>query len=275
MADTSTTNGERPDRTPESLVSNRDQPRCINAQSEDISAVLHQYPNTEFPHLTRSTIPLLAYWREPGKRIAQVLRQVGLPLSPQGLICFEYPVASAKPRNKASFTDVMYLSNTVTIAFEGKWTESRYYNVATWLSKGKLPNRQRVLVHWLAHIQPYCREALQADSLGNTVYQMIHRTASACAAKTKLAGVCYQCFCDKDHDHQGTLSDIRTWRDVLQPLDSLKFFFQRIETKRTEFFRELESRIEGLDAVRKAEAIRLGLRERELFEFAPEQIIEV
>jgi hypothetical protein len=168
----------------------------------------------------------------------------------------------------------MYLSDNVTIAFEGKWTEPRYDDVATWLSKGNRSNRQKVLAHWLAYIEPYCRTNVQPEALGSIVYQMIHRTASACAVRTDIVGVFYQCFSNEEQGHQDILHDIQAWRDVLQPLGSLRFFFQRIEAQRTEFYRQLESRIEGLDAVQKAEAIRLGLRELELFEFVPQKIVE-
>lgn len=249
---------------------------CTDAEEDDLSRVIGQYPDSEFPHLTRSTIPLLAYWKQPAKRIAEMLQDVNLPYSPHSTICFEYPVPSADSKSKASFTDIMYLSDTVTIAIEGKWTEPRYDDIATWLGKGILSHRKKVLAHWLAHIKPYCRTSVQPEALGNIVYQMLHRTASACAARTDVAGAFYLCFSDSEHDHQDTLHDLRAWKDALQPLDCLRLFLQRIEIQQTDFYRELESSIERLDsAVCKAEAIRLGLREHDLFEFVPEQIIEV
>jgi hypothetical protein len=73
MVDTSATPTERPAFAPGTVVPDRDRLWCVNAPDGDIATVLRQYPDSEFPHLTRSTIPLLAYWREPARRITEIL----------------------------------------------------------------------------------------------------------------------------------------------------------------------------------------------------------
>ncbi len=166
------------------------------------------YPDDEFRNLTRSTLPLLAYWRNQAAALAGIGSALGLSDLGSACVTPEFPTPSAGPHNKASFTDVMIESHDAKIAVEGKWTEPRYETVSVWLQAGRNPaNRKDVLAHWAALIR---RKANRLDegALAEIPYQMIHRTASACAFTTKRSVVLYEVFRDGTHDvnYAGDLS---------------------------------------------------------------------
>jgi len=64
-------------------------------EAADFEALVYQIPPTEFQNLTRSTIPLLCYWREGepvlSRFVACIFRDSRCP---SGDLCFEYPVKS-------------------------------------------------------------------------------------------------------------------------------------------------------------------------------------
>ena len=136
--------------------------------------------DSEFKNLTRSTLPLRAYWNNA----STVLSTIGTALGIDDLVnvqpLFEYPTASATSRDKASYSDVMVVSPSTAIAVEGKWTEPRYETVSKWQIRGNESNREKVLSHWLQLIGKKAPE-LKQDAISQIPYQMIHRTASACA----------------------------------------------------------------------------------------------
>ena len=95
--------------------------------------------------ITRSTVPLLAWWRAHGDRHA-----MSEQMPDDAEARFEFPVASGCAqcggRGKDSFTDVMLSTVASVIAFEAKYTESRYPDVAKWKRAGSSQdNRKNVL----------------------------------------------------------------------------------------------------------------------------------
>ena len=156
------------------------------------------HPDNEFKNLTRSTLPLLAYWKDE----AAVLALIGSACEINDLVTAsvtdEFPTPSATSRDKASFTDVMVVSRSTAVAIEGKWTEPRYETVSDWLSRGDQSNRNKVLAHWLTLIRHRATN-LKETGVADVPYQMIHRTASACAFVDKRPVVLYQIFRDGKH----------------------------------------------------------------------------
>lgn len=57
-----------------------------------VRELLDAMPDKEFQRITRSTLALLAWWREPS-RVARFVSLLGLPLPPTSIARFEYPVA--------------------------------------------------------------------------------------------------------------------------------------------------------------------------------------
>lgn len=141
--------------------------------------LLDSMPDKEFESTTRSTIALLAWWRDPA-RVGALVRTLGLTLSSTAVARFEYPVRAGCEgcggRGKASFTDVMLDLGTDVVAIEAKRTERLYDTVSAWLGPAPTDNRRRVLDHWLK-----CTLKLDGpqDRYHDLVYQIVHRAASA------------------------------------------------------------------------------------------------
>ena len=98
-----------------------------------IEALLDTYGAKEFDSPTRSTIPLLEYWRNPAPRLQELSEALGFSLPSRVQLNFEYTVSPPRGRGKASHTDLMIVSPEIAIAIEAKWTESRYEKVRDWL----------------------------------------------------------------------------------------------------------------------------------------------
>ena len=211
--------------------------------------LIHSLPDKEFRNLTRSTVPSLCYWAAAETRIQETLSQLNFAYSPDSQLCFEYTVPSFG-HNRPSFTDVMYLSDPVTIAFEAKHTEPRYETVAKWLGETPTENRRQVLDHWLSLIQPFAEEKLTVDRVTNVVYQMLHRAASACAAQhtsNSQAVMIYQLFPTHDGAHVHYVEDLKTLHAALKPTDKLKLSFQSVTLTLTEFYYELQEALKTAD----------------------------
>jgi hypothetical protein len=155
-------------------------------------------PDYEFKNLTRSTLPLLAWWKDKAAALELIGEKCGFDDLADALVCFEFSTASAGPHDKASYTDVMVESRSTAIAIEGKWTEPRHETVSEWSQNGNTTNRQRVLAHWLSLIRNRAAK-LDDSAIQDIPYQMLHRTASACARMGKLPVVLYQVFRDEKH----------------------------------------------------------------------------
>ena len=137
-------------------------------------------PDYEFKNLTRSTLPLLAWWKDRAAALAVIGKKCGFDDLAGASVCFEFPTPSASPRDKASYSDVLIESLSTAIAIEGKWTEPRYETVSKWSQQSNTGNRQKMLTHWLALIRNRAGE-LHDSAVEKIPYQMIHRAASACS----------------------------------------------------------------------------------------------
>ncbi len=168
---------------------------CLDkSETTGFEHALGKIPDTEFKNLTRSTLPLLCYWRNPERAATSLLHNLFQSSeTPLGSVCFEYTVASCG-RNKASFTDVMYHSAQTAIGVEGKWTEPMYPSVARWLSLGRRPdNRKNVMRHWIELIRKQTGH-VDESKVGAVVYQTLHRAASVCSLGRNRCAIVYQLF---------------------------------------------------------------------------------
>jgi len=155
-------------------------------------------PDREFQRSTRSTLALLAWWKDP-TRVQGLVESLGLSMAQHTTARFESPeragCSTCKGRGKASFTDVMLELGDDVVAIEAKRTERLYETVKRWLRKDASANREAVLAHWL-----HCCLELDGptERYENLVYQMVHRTASARrAAGTRRAHVVHLLFGDE------------------------------------------------------------------------------
>jgi hypothetical protein len=158
--------------------------------------LLEAYPDSEFERLTRSTVPLLCYWKELEPPFNEVCQHIGCAPPESCDICFEYWVP-AWGGNTPSYTDIMCVSAELGVAIEGKSTEGQYKTVGEWLGPHPTENKQNVLRHWLQWIGQKTGltvEGMDFAPFDKVTYQMIHRTASACSLGANRTAVVYQVF---------------------------------------------------------------------------------
>lgn len=173
--------------------------------------LVHALPDGEFDRPTCSTLPLLAWWKRGL-----------LPVPIDGRIEVEVEAAvPAHPRpdgrpNTASYTDVMVRSGAAAVAVEGKWTEPRYERVESWLGEVPSANRLAVLGHWLELLAPYCNGQPPFEDMGEVVYQLLHRGASACAQDRPRAELVVQVF-GEEHEAR-YLEDLTTLVSAIRPM---------------------------------------------------------
>ena len=143
-------------------------------------ALVDAMPDREFERLTRSTVPLLAWWRDEA-RVRGLENCLGLEDLAEGDAWVEYAVSphctSCGGRGKSSYTDVLLKLDGHVVAIEAKHSEKLYATVGKWLGSPGSDNKRRVLHHWLSCCIGSTLTPLACRDL---VYQMVHRTASAC-----------------------------------------------------------------------------------------------
>lgn len=137
----------------------------------------------------RSTIPLIAYWRQ-----RDALATLGLATSDRVELRFEHPTPVRRGKGKASYTDLMIISDAIAVAIEAKFTEPRYETVAEWLGPAPSDNRHEVLDGWLALINEATGGQCTRESVRDLPYQVVHRAASACAVDRPRREIWYQLF---------------------------------------------------------------------------------
>ena len=184
--------------------------------------VLDRYSVQEFDSPTRSTIPLLAYWRSPEERLRELTAALGLPLPGRVELNFEHTVYPPRGRGKPSCTDLMVLSTEFVVAIEAKWTEPRYQAVDRWLNGSA--NRTEVLRGWCDLLEQRGADPIRERDLRGLPYQMIHRAASAChphgAARSHW--LVYLLFETTQRNRSEHLDDLARLRDLLGPRSTLE-----------------------------------------------------
>ena len=184
-------------------------------------AVLDRYPVQEFDSPTRSTIPLLEYWRSPEERMRELTAALRVPLPSRVELNFEHTVYPPRGRGKPSCTDLMVISAEFVMAIEAKWTEPRYETVQHWLSDSE--NRAEVLRGWCDLLEQRGANPIREEDLCGLPYQMIHRAASACHPHGATTGrwLVYLLFDTTTKERDAYLTDFRHLRDVLGAQSSL------------------------------------------------------
>lgn len=236
----------------------------------------HVHRAADLDSVTRSTVPLLAWWRDHAASWA-------IPGTVDPRVTMEHEVsadcASCGSRGKGSFSDVMVRDEAKTIAFEAKYTEPRYEQVDAWRTRGSSPeNRTRVLAHWCHLIEAHTQLRIDREALSPLVYQVLHRTASACAvaADATPAEVTYLLFDDGSRDLEHYEADLQRAASVLDPAGAIEFSILRVPTRRGPGFsaaRDLCAKAAtGED---RAQIVRRALLARELYVFpdSPERLV--
>ncbi|MHB1059908.1 MAG: DUF6946 family protein [Rhodanobacter sp.] len=185
----------------------------------DFDELLRMFSDADLDSPLRSTVPLLAFWRHPHIALADFAKAVRAPISSPVQLAFEYTVPVSRGKGKPSCTDLMIISPDACIAVEAKFTEPAYASVQDWLGSPESHNRKEVLLGWLAYIEQRTGAKLEIKSVASLPYQMIHRTASACALSGKKPVLTYMVFGSASEYYRVQLG---RWRDVLRNAASLE-----------------------------------------------------
>ena len=188
-------------------------------------AVLDRYSVQEFDSPTRSTIPLLAYWRSPEERLRELTPALGLPLPGRVELNFEHTVYPPRGRGKASCTDVMVIAAEFVLAIEAKWTERRDKTVGDWLNDSSNPsNRAKVLRGWCDLLEQRGVNPIRECDIRGMPYQMIHRAASACHPRGDATNrwLVYLLFETTQRNRSEHLDDLARLRDLLGARSTLE-----------------------------------------------------
>jgi hypothetical protein len=158
------------------------------------AAIVAALDDADLDSPRRSTVPLVAYWRDPIARLTWLRERLGFPSVSRASVSFEHPVRPRLGRGKPSYTDLMILAPATVIAIEGKYTEPTYETVRAWLREPRDQNRCEVLRGWLDMLDKATGAALATDVVLHLPYQLVHRAASACFSDAVQRAVIYQVF---------------------------------------------------------------------------------
>lgn len=155
-------------------------------QISSIDDVYEKYDKREFKSPYRSTIPLIALFKNNQTPNIQFVKHDKIQ---DVNFIFEYETSIIKGKGRASCTDLIMKYSNSCIAIEAKRTEPPYVKVGKWL--GDSINKKQVLEGWLDLINTYTDLKVNISELNDLPYQLIHRVASACSLKQQHTEVIY------------------------------------------------------------------------------------
>lgn len=232
--------------------------------------LLDKYPLNQFNSPRRSTVPLLAYWKN-NQRCRDFLWHLDIEPQENLTLSFEYEVPVQAGRGYPSCTDLMIESDRLVLAVEAKYTEPDYEIVCNWLRDPPQPNRIDVLEGWLALINQTTGSQIKAGDVLGIAYQTIHRAASACFPLTGEVGVTrfivYQMFDVSDKKVKKIVNDLAALNKMM-PSTALHLACLAVPTEKKPAFNALAERWDrGMERNLSHDVV-AGLRENSLFEFA-------
>lgn len=193
----------------------------------------------------RSTVPLLALLKDAWPTFSKVLSSCGM--SGDLSVALERTVHSPKGEGRPSYTDAMVLSPTAVLAIEAKWTEPRYESVRTRLARKDSKGRdsRAVLEGWVELLGPFASRPLVLDEFSECVYQVLHRSASACGPE-RLPRLAYLHFCTTVPATQvDYVGDLTRFHRLLGSPEGFPFFVVDQPLEPTRAFRSIEGLKKG------------------------------
>lgn len=233
------------------------------------AALLERYRGRALASPFRSTVPLLACWYSFDIALANLAGLLGERLSGAVRLSFEHCVPVQRGDGTPSQTDLLIDTTERVVAIEAKYTEPGYETVASWLSRARTEaqaeNRRLVLQGWLDLINGATGASLTPEQAAGCTYQLIHRTASACAQTGRpWRAVVYQCFHDDAVPYRGDyLRRLQQMNGLLGPQDALRFYLLTCRVRPMPRYEALRARWRAGERDLSAE-IREGLRDNTL-----------
>ncbi len=236
--------------------------------------LLERYNAKGFASPKRSTVPFLAYWRNPDQRARELSEALGFALSDSICLDFEHEVPVQRGTGRPSCTDLRLTSGGVSVAIEAKSTEPRYEDVATWLGEPARANRIEVLAGWLDLLRTCATTNLEIDDVAGLPYQIVHRAASACYLDAEIRWLVYQVFDVSLKKREMYLTDLRTLSTLLRAGFHLRICLVECSVQRTKRQTELEQMWESGERDLR-EFVLAGLRAGDLLQGQLEQVVVV
>lgn len=238
-----------------------------------LSHVLACYSDRAFTSLTRSTLPLLSYWRDPAYRLRGLLPRFGSSFNDSSTFTFEATVHPGVPRASPSQSDAIYASETLRLAIEAKWSEIEKETVDKW--RAGVKQADAVLRAWASMLRPFILSPLEVEAALPLLYQALHRSASACYGKPPAAGVLYQHFrtgsTPKYHSLEAALA---RFFEAIRPLDNFKLVLQVVNMRTTDSYSRLARATQERTEREVADITRAAMLTEELFAFEEEVFVD-
>lgn len=235
------------------------------------------YGSKEFESATRSTVPMLSLLMHAINVFSEIVKRLGFPNEYD--LFLEYTVGPFGGRGKPSHTDVMLRADKDALAIEGKWTEPMYQTIKDWPKKGKekTANQKAVLNGWLNVLGERFGKTFDVADFDETVYQMVHRAASAAFAgeRPRLAYFTFKPSPDKQAATPDDIFDKLTdlWDRLGKP-ETFPFYLVEIETRPLEAYEPLRQSPKGEEGT--AEAVCAALLDsKPLFQFSDNRVRRV
>ena len=230
----------------------------------DLAELAPFYGADEFASPFRSTVPLLALFKDGAPRLTSLLAELGMPNDAS--LHFEYRVDSPRGKGRPSQTDLMVLSGDRSLAIEAKWTEPRYETVRERAGRDEdNQNRLQVIDGWIELVNRQANPAANFAGVSHCVYQMLHRAASACAA-AKHPSLAYLVFrMEGDPVKTFYSEDLATLHRALGNPSVFPFWLIDAELKPTPTFEALRGLRKGAPAT--AERVHESLLRERPFKF--------
>ena len=254
---------------------------CLDgAPVADVKDLCRRLGGTALRSPFRSTVPLINLVAHASPQWQALLKALGA--QPEATVHFEYRVPSPKAGGSPSQTDALVTSDVAAWAIEAKWTEPSYETVAKRTGKPEADGAdpRATIAGWLGYIQPFATRPLEVNEFAEVVYQMLHRTASAChvAMTRKLRPeLVYLHFRPSPMKASATkqryLDDLRRLHTLVGNPSGLTFSLAEMPLRPTAAF----ERIRDLDKRSPASAAKIAaaLCAGPLFEFGPPDVTHI
>lgn len=238
--------------------------------------LLQRYPGSQFDSPRRSTVSLLAYWRDTSGRGLGLLRRLWGSMPENLVFDFECEVPVQAGHGKPSCTDLMVTTQRIAVAIEGKYLEPPYETVSAWLGTAPSDNRKAVLNGWFSLINRVTGSRLTDANTADITYQAIHRVASACWPSSGTPGVArfavYQCFVESEDAPNHYVEHLSALRALIPP-ERLKLAVAAIQVVGRPAYRDLLRQWDQAGRRDLRTETMNGLRGDALFEFREPRVM--
>jgi hypothetical protein len=227
---------------------------------DGVDALLTEFGPGAFASPFRSTVPLVALVKDDFATFSEVVNACGM----QGdlSVHFEYKVPVPGVAGNPSQTDAMVLCGGSALAIEAKWTEPRYEMVAKRLAgriaklidkdpghaKEHEASQRAVIDGWLRLLGTNSKKPLSIEGVGDVVYQMIHRAASACSM-SRFPSLVYIHFEPTPAKGAASTSqyraDLQNLHRLLGGPGEFPFYLVKLPLRLSEAFMEIQSLRKG------------------------------